>query len=165
MQPMAGEAPIRVYGVDLSYFTGKLEAYLRYKEIPYEFVPTPPGRLGEATGARQVPALELGDGRFMTDSTPIIAWFERERPDPPVIPTDPLQAFFSRLVEDYADEWLWRPAMHYRWSYAGDRALVEASRQNNIAAMLSNPRLNAALEDPEIQKLLSEIDLSKIEKK
>ena len=26
----------------------------------------------------------------------------------------------SRLLEDYADEWLWRPAMHYRWSYEAD---------------------------------------------
>jgi len=25
------------------------------------------------------------------------------------------------LVEDYADEWLWRPALHYRWSYATDK--------------------------------------------
>ena len=24
-------------------------------------------------------------------------------------------------MEDYADEWLWRPAMHYRWSYRLDR--------------------------------------------
>jgi hypothetical protein len=31
-----------------------------------------------------------------------------------VIPLDPLVAFVSRLVEDYADEWMWRPAMHYR---------------------------------------------------
>jgi uncharacterized membrane protein required for colicin V production len=45
---------------------------------------------------------------------------------------------------------------------ADDRALVEASRRNDIAAVLANPRLNAVLDDPEIQKLLSEIDLSGI---
>ena len=28
---------LTVYGLKVSYFTGKLEAYLRYKEIPYEF--------------------------------------------------------------------------------------------------------------------------------
>jgi hypothetical protein len=32
------EAPLRVYGAKISYYTGKLEGYLRYKEIPYEFV-------------------------------------------------------------------------------------------------------------------------------
>ena len=28
----------RVYLMDVSYFSGKLEAYLRYKEIPFERV-------------------------------------------------------------------------------------------------------------------------------
>jgi glutathione S-transferase len=75
-------------------------------------------------GATQVPAIELSDGRFMTDTTPMIAWLEGRHPEPPVIPLDPLQAFVSRLLEDYAEEWLWRPAMHYRWSYPGDRNLL-----------------------------------------
>ena len=29
---------MKVYGSEISYFTGKLEAYLRYKEIAYERV-------------------------------------------------------------------------------------------------------------------------------
>ena len=70
-----------------------------------------------------MPAVELPDGRFMTDTTPMIAWLEEQHPEPPVIPRDPLQAFASRLVEDYAEEWLWRPAMHYRWSYRADAEL------------------------------------------
>jgi hypothetical protein len=28
--------PITAYIADTSYFSGKMEAYLRYKEIPYE---------------------------------------------------------------------------------------------------------------------------------
>ena len=36
------------------------------------------------------------------------------------------RAFASRLVEDYADEWLWRPAMHYRWSFPATAALMSA---------------------------------------
>ena len=76
------------------------------------------------------------------------------------VSTDP--AFRDRLAQDPKVQQL---VQHPKIKHlAGDRALVEASRQNNIAAILSNPRLNAALEDPEIQKLLSEIDLSKIEK-
>ena len=57
----------------------------------------------------------------MTDTTPMIQWFEKEFPDSPVIPSDPEQAFFSLLLEDYADERLWRPAMHYRWHYKRSR--------------------------------------------
>jgi glutathione S-transferase len=114
-----------VYGAGISYFTGKFEAYLRYKQIPYDYrglhswhyrwtVP-------RALGATQYPSVRLGDGRWMSDTTPMIAWLEQENPEPAVIPRDPVQRFVSLLVEDYADEWLWRPAMHYRWSYAEDR--------------------------------------------
>jgi len=118
---------MRVYGSCISYYTGKLEAYLRYKEIPYEFVTMTTRarrRVAHHTGASQMPAVELPDGRWMTDTTPMIAWFETQHPEPAVIPHEPLLAFLSRLVEDYAEEWHWRPAMHYRWSYSADRQLL-----------------------------------------
>lgn len=125
MTPTA--TPIRVYGSSISYFTGKLEGYLRYKEIPYQLVPMTPlvrAKVGRRTGTPQMPAVELPDGRWMTDTTPMIGWFESQYPESAVIPRDPLQAFASRLVEDYADEWMWRPALHYRWSYRGDALLL-----------------------------------------
>ena len=117
-------ADIKLYGLRISYYTGKMEAYLRYKEIPHNFVVLNRklmGRLKQETGAAQMPAIELADGRFMTDTTPMIAWFEDAYPDPPVIPQDPILRCLSFLIEDYAEEWLWRPAMHYRWSYKPDR--------------------------------------------
>jgi len=120
-------APLSVYGSAISYFTGKLEAYLRYKEIPYRLVPMTPRarlRVARATGTPQMPAVLLPDGRWMTDTTPMIAWLETQVPEPAVLPDDPLQAFASRLLEDYADEWLWRPALHYRWSHRGDALLL-----------------------------------------
>lgn len=125
--PARPNPPLRVYGSAISYFTGKLEAYLRYKEIPYERVAMTPlvrARVGRRTGATQMPAVELPDGRWMTDTTPMIAWLETQHPEPAVVPRDPLQGFVSRLVEDYADEWLWRPALHYRWSHRGDAHLL-----------------------------------------
>jgi glutathione S-transferase len=111
-------APLKVYGLKVSYFTGKLEAYLRYKRIPYDFVPmtahdfTHKGRL--KTGAMQMPMVELPDGRWITDTTPIIEWLESQYCESSIIPDDPLCAFVARLIEDYADERLWRPAMAYR---------------------------------------------------
>lgn len=117
-----------VYGSKISYFTGKLEAYLRYKEIPYCFQPMVAEYFNhvvpEKTGAQQMPAVELPDGRWATDTTPLIRWFESQYARYPVIPDDPAQAFVAALIEDYADEWLWRPAMHYRWSHARDRQLL-----------------------------------------
>ena len=62
--------PITVYGSSISYFTGKLENYLRIKGIPYEFKPmttrTAAPVVKAKTGSTQVPAIELGDGRWMT---------------------------------------------------------------------------------------------------
>lgn len=138
--------PMRVYGLEVSYFTGKLEAYLRYKEIAYERVAMTPlvfsRTVPRRTGAAQMPAVELPDGRWMTDTTPMIAWLEEQHPTPAVIPSDPLQRFTSLLLEDYADEWLWRPALHYRWSYRADANLLS---RRIVDEMMGTVPLPAAL--------------------
>ncbi len=113
-----------LHGLDLSYFTGKVQAYLQYAEIPHHFeeMNTASIRLAaRRTGMAQMPAVELPDGRWMTDSTAIIGWYDAQGVTAvPVTPQDPALAWLSALVEDYADEWLWRPALHYRWSYELD---------------------------------------------
>jgi glutathione S-transferase len=110
--------PLKLYGPEPSYFTGKLEAVIRFMELPYERIAKGPvGDVARATGVAQVPGLLLADNRWLTDTTPLIAWLDQRYPDFALIPRDPVVAFFSRLLEDYADEWLWRPAMHYRWDY------------------------------------------------
>ena len=111
--------PLTLYGPELSYFTGKLEAVIRYMELPYRRLGAGPmGPEALAAGVAQVPAMRLADDRWQTDTTPIINWLDERYQETAVIPRDPVTAFFSRLLEDYADEWLWRPAMHYRWDYA-----------------------------------------------
>ena len=142
--------PLVLYGCEISYFTGKLEHYFRIKGIPYRLQPmTERYRklVGEGTGSTQMPAVQLADGRWMSDSTPIIQWFEEQYPETPVIPHDPLQRFFSLLLEDYADEWLWRPAMHYRWYYregamwAGTHLAEELLPDTRAPAFLKRWRL------------------------
>ena len=135
--------PLRVYGLEVSYFTGKLEGYLRYKEIPYQHVSMTRTHweniVPRATGVAQMPAVELPDGRWLTDTTPIIEWMETQWPEPAVIPAAPLQAFVSRLLEDYADEWLWRPALHYRWSYRADAHLLSGKIVDEMLTDLPLP--------------------------
>ncbi|NIB40411.1 glutathione S-transferase family protein [Pseudomaricurvus alkylphenolicus] len=140
---MSNPQAVKLYGVKQSYFTGKLEAYLRFKGIPFEFVTMDYKMFGDLiprkTGASQMPALELPDGRWMTDTTPIIQWYEKELPSTPVIPNDPTQAFLCFLIEDYADEWLWRAAMHYRWSYKQGRDLVSTQLCEDMCGDLPVP--------------------------
>ncbi|MEP5765130.1 MAG: glutathione S-transferase N-terminal domain-containing protein [Halieaceae bacterium] len=99
---------LKVYGSERSYFTGKHEGYLRYKGIPHQLLPSTYESFNriipEKTGAQQIPAVELPDGRRMTDTTPMIDWFEQQYTDNPILPRDPAQASLCRLVEDYADE-------------------------------------------------------------
>ncbi len=136
------DTPIKLYGLRISYYTGKMEAYLQYKEIPFEFVVLNPQlirMLHERTGSGQMPAVELPDGRVMTDTTPMIQWLENAYPDPAVVPHDPVQRFFSLLLEDYAEEWLWRPAMHYRWSYKADRMLLSRKIVDELMHAMPGP--------------------------
>ena len=116
---------IRVYGSGISYYAGKLEAYLRYRGMAYELLSMidHAREIIAGAGAVQSPVAKLEDGRWMSDTTPMLAWFEaqREGPAPSIYPKDPGMRFLALLLEDHADEWLWRPAMHYRWSYRQDR--------------------------------------------
>jgi glutathione S-transferase len=98
-----------VHGLDLSYFTGKLEAYLRAKGIEYELreMTTRSFReCGKATGFLQMPQVELADGTWLTDTTLIIRYLEQHHPQPAISPTDPLVRFISLLIEDFGDETL-----------------------------------------------------------
>ena len=56
-----------VYGASVSYYTGKLEAYLRYKGISYERAsPYPQAeRIKREAGCIQHPVVERDDGRWM----------------------------------------------------------------------------------------------------
>jgi glutathione S-transferase len=126
---MSSEAPLVVYGTTCSYYTGKLEAYFRAKGIAYRIEPfteTNMRRAARHTGVVQIPQVECPDGSWLVDTTLIIEHCERTRPEPAVTPPDPAVAFVSRLLEDYGDEWLWRPAMHYRWSLPETAALMSA---------------------------------------
>jgi len=137
-------ATIEVYGSAISYFTGKLEGYLRFKGIPYTRIAMTSRFFGRVvprvTGAAQMPAVRLPDGRWMTDTTPMIEWFESQHAAPRVIPDDPVQAFASHLLEDCADEWLWRPAMHYRWSHPADALLLSGIITDELLSDVAVPR-------------------------
>jgi len=122
-------APLVVYGTDCSYYTGKLEAYLRAKGIPYRLEPFGEAnmrRCARHTGVVQVPQVECPDGSWLVDTTLILEHLERVVPEPALAPRAPAVAFVSVLLEDYADEWLWRPAMHYRWSFPENARLMSA---------------------------------------
>lgn len=121
--------PWIVHGTDASYFTGKLEAVLRAKGIAYRleaFTEASMRRCARHTGVLQVPQVECPDGSWLVDTTLILEHLEKVRPEPALGPRVPPVRFVSQLLEDFADEWLWRPAMHYRWSFPENARLMSA---------------------------------------
>lgn len=108
-----------LYKLDISYFSGKLEAFMRYKEIPHKLIECDSvakfNQVGDKTGIMKLPAIEMDDGNWLFDTTPMMRWLDKEHPEPTVYPTDPALRFVALLIEDYGDKWLWRPAMWWRW--------------------------------------------------
>lgn len=144
---MSQHAPFKLFRMDISYFSGKLEAYLNYKQIPFERVEAHHKVLFDIyqkTGTMKVPAVETSDGLWLKDSTPMLRWFEKEYPQNPILPDDPAMAFIALLVEDYGDEWLWRPAMWWRWMPIGSRRLLGYRIATEVLGSLPIPTFIAA---------------------
>jgi len=120
--------PIALSGAPGSPYTRKMLAVLRYRRIPYRFLPTQ-GPLTDAMPKAKVPLLptfylpdETGVLQAVTDSTPLIRRLEREHAGRAVVPADPALAFLDEVIEDYGDEWLTKAMFHFRWAYEADAA-------------------------------------------
>ena len=136
------DRPIIVHGLDLSYFTGKFEGYLRAKGIAYRLQEMDTAsfrRCARETGVAQMPQVEFPDGTWRTDTPRLIDYFETVHPAPAITPVDPVARFVSHLLEDYGDEWLWRPALYYRWAFAEDARLMSGRIARGLLADVAGP--------------------------
>jgi len=118
-----------LYGWHLSYFTGKVLCYLRYKQIPFDDQAvnlfTLAWRIKRRTGELVMPVFVTAEGEWLQDSSHIIDRMEAAQPARSVMPATPVQRFLAYLLEAWGDEW-WVPvAMHTRWTYAENYALFE----------------------------------------
>ena len=113
-----------LYGSDMSYFSGKARAYLRWRGIAFtETAPTPDVMKAEIIaniGWPVIPVLKTPDGEYVQDTADIIAHFESLNRDRSALPPLPLQLMVTFLLQLFADEWLTLPAMHYRWNHNED---------------------------------------------
>ena len=111
----------QMFGSEVSYFSGKARAYLRWKQVDFtEVTPTPDIMKSEIIaniGWPVIPVLKTPDGDYVQDTADIISHFEAPNETYPAIPETPLQKFVTYLLQLFADEWLVLPAMHYRWNH------------------------------------------------
>jgi glutathione S-transferase len=114
-----GEQPFVLLGITQSYFTRKMSGYLDYKGLPWRLKHfgggNPEVRAAGWTGG--IPATKTPEGEIMWDTTAMILHLEQRFPERGVLPPDPVQRFLCFLLEDFSDEWLYRPAVGSRWLY------------------------------------------------
>ncbi len=125
MQP-----PFRLYGAEHSAFTQKLLTYLRYKGLEHSYVQRTADNAAEFARLARLPLIPLlveADGRTAQDSTMILDRLELAHAAPSARPDDPALVFLSALLEDFADEWLHKASLYYRWAQEADRTAAAAA--------------------------------------
>lgn len=173
----------RLYGAQISYYTGKVRAYLRWKNIPYEEISADVNVYRQIilprVGHPVIPVLLTPEDDTLQDTSCIIDELEKRHPGPSVYPDTPRQKLAAMLLELYGDEWLLIPAMHYRWHHNREFAIrsfgelnaPEASPEEQLAIgnkragpfaqsaiMLgAEPHMHAAIE-ASYEALLGELD-------
>lgn len=129
---MASDSRYRLYGGEISYYSGKVRAYLYRKGIPFEEYQATREIYKDIilprVGWPVIPVVVTPDDQTLQDSSDIIDALEQRFPEPSVYPKGPCQKLAALLLEVYGDEWLKIPAMHYRWNHNTDWIIREFGR-------------------------------------
>jgi glutathione S-transferase len=119
-----------LYGSEASLYTGKIRAYLNYKQLPFTEVLSTVSVykkiIRPKTGVTFIPVVKTPSDEYLQDTARIIDYFEAQARantqadtntnNLSVVPTTPAQHLVSELFALWGDEWLVIPAMHYRWN-------------------------------------------------
>lgn len=135
------ERELRLIGMEMSPYSLKVRSYLRYKQIPFQWI----GRTRNTEALFQkharvqlIPLVLFSDDDAMQDSTPIIERLEAEHPEPSIHPEEPAARFVSQLLEEYGDEWCNKLMFQYRW---GPKEDARSAAQRIASLMLAGSPL------------------------
>lgn len=125
-----------LYGWEMSLYSGKVRAYLRYKDIPHrEKRPwlADMREIKRRVGAQVMPVVVTPQGEWLQDTSDIIDVLEARYPEVPVLPSTPRQRIAALLIEAWGDEYWLPSAMHYRWNYPENfKAIFRVEGGNNL---------------------------------
>ena len=113
--------PYRHYAWEMSLYSGKTRAYLRYKAIPFTekiIRLWDMNTLKQKVGAQVMPVVVTPQGEWLQDTSHILDTLEQRHPQAPVVPQTPRQRLVAYLLEAWGDEFWLPSAMHYRWNFA-----------------------------------------------
>lgn len=97
----------KLYGANLSPFVRKVRVGLAIKGIEYEQDPIVPFGVSDEykkiSPLGKIPAWQEDDGFSVPDSSVILSYLERTRPEPALYPTDPKELARALWFEEYSD--------------------------------------------------------------
>jgi glutathione S-transferase len=114
-------------GIELSMFTRKLEAQLRFQQIPWHWQYKTAERTAELearAGTHFIPLLITPEKWLIHDTIALGPLLNDRFSERPVIPVTPLQRACCFILEDVFNHWLGRVCVHTRWCYPDNVAWV-----------------------------------------
>ncbi len=117
------------YGVPMSYFSAKLRPALRYKKIPFREVWATAEVYRDVivpkVGQAFIPVIVTDEGEVLQDSPRMLERVEELYPEPAMYPEDPALRMVAEVIQDFCDDAMILPAMHFRWGFAEQREWIE----------------------------------------
>jgi len=140
--------PYTLIGAEMSPYSVKVRAYLRYKKIAHSWLPRFQNMELYQKHARIpiIPLVITPADEAMQDSTPIIDALDPLVPEPSIHPDNPALAFLSALLEEYGDEWGNKIMFHFRWWDEVDQAACSLGLARSMAPNGEPSDVNAIAE-------------------
>ena len=142
----------QMYGWELSYFSGKLRGYLRFKNLNFSEktvnVLDLTRRIPKATGAQVMPVIKTRDGEWLQDTTIIIEQLEQKHPEPSITSSGARQQIAAMFIEAWADEYWIPTGMHYRWNFPENFELFQREAGKNLLPFAPKRLRDKAVEKP-----------------
>jgi glutathione S-transferase len=138
---------LTLYDAPRCPYCARVRIFLAEKDIPHEVVELDlsnrPGWLYEKNEKGKVPVIEENGGFVLPESHVILEYLEERYPDPPLMPPDPAQRAFVRLLfERFAD--LSDPYYDLYFDRGGTAESVHAELAKLDAILERQPYLSGA---------------------
>lgn len=121
------QGEFQLIGHELSFFSRKLEAQLRFQRLPWRWQFKTQQRTADIearVGTHFIPALQTPDGWMISDTIAIGPMLSQRYPEYSALPETPLQRASTFILEDFFNHWLGRSCVHSRWCYPENVDLV-----------------------------------------
>jgi glutathione S-transferase len=137
----------------MSFFTRKLEAQLRFQQIPWRYLFKTQDRKAELeakAGTHFIPLLVTPDEWLIHDTIAIGPLLSERFNERSVIPATPLQRACCFILEDAFNHWLGRVCVHSRWCYPDN---VDWVGPRFGANLMLDRSMNVPFSDAELEQL------------